>query len=202
MDEAMADLAPGFDNPPIDAARAFRAILESMARPGRINVLETGLDTPAPLLQTTAAVLLTLVDYDTPLWLSPDLRRPEVEAYLRFHCGAPIVEAPGDAAFAVIAADELSPLGRFNAGTPEYPDRSATLILQVDALDSGGGLTLTGPGIDGEHHFAAPPLDGAFWRAVQANNERYPLGLDFILAAPEAVAAIPRSTRVILAGAC
>src|SRR3982074_2984021 len=43
----------------------------------------------------------------------------------------------------------LPPLDRFAFGSNEYPDRSTTLILQVDSLTQGTVFELRGPGIDG-----------------------------------------------------
>ena len=39
------------------------------------------------------------------------------------------------------------PFDRFALGTSEYPDRSTTLVLQVDRFGGGEGLSLAGPGI-------------------------------------------------------
>ena len=41
-------LTGGFDVPPLQSARAFRALLEAMARPGTIHKVEGALP-PAPL---------------------------------------------------------------------------------------------------------------------------------------------------------
>ena len=54
---------------------------------------------PAPLDLATAAVLLTLVDNETPLWL--DAAATPARDWLAFHCGAAIIAAPEKAAFAV-----------------------------------------------------------------------------------------------------
>ena len=55
---------------------------------------------------------------------------------------------PQQAAFALVTDVAAMPLvTAFNAGTPEYPDRSATLFVQVDALANTGGVHLSGPGL-------------------------------------------------------
>src|SRR5262245_65367568 len=99
-----------------------------MARPGRLSAIPHAIDAPAPLDPATVAVCLALVDFETPLWLDPAARTAEVVQYVRFHCGAPIVETPADAAFAVIVGDASAPaLDAFACGTDEEPERTATV---------------------------------------------------------------------------
>ncbi len=108
---------------------------------------------------------------------------------LAFHTGAPVVAAEA-ADFAVGTWDALLPLDRFRIGTPEYPDRSATLIVEVEAL-AAEGATLRGPGIKDAAHLSLP--DAA---ALAGNAMLYPLGLDFFFTCGGRVAALPRSTTI------
>ena len=86
-------LALGFAEPVLDAQRVFRAVMEALARPGTVQALACALTPPAPLTPELAAVALTLVDHETPLWLDGGLRAaPGVAEYRRFHAGAPSVE--------------------------------------------------------------------------------------------------------------
>jgi alpha-D-ribose 1-methylphosphonate 5-triphosphate synthase subunit PhnH len=75
-------------------------------------------------------------------------------------------------------------------GTAEYPDRSATLIVECESLEA-AGARLTGPGIRGEARLDLPETEAFF-----ANARRFPLGLDFYFTAGDRVAALPRSTKV------
>ncbi|MDE3239589.1 MAG: phosphonate C-P lyase system protein PhnH, partial [Paracoccaceae bacterium] len=58
-------LQGGFTDPAHESARAFRAILNALARPGRIEAV-TGAQPPAPLSVAAGVVLLTLADPTTP----------------------------------------------------------------------------------------------------------------------------------------
>ncbi len=146
-------LSGGFADPPVEAARAFRACLEAMARPGRLQAV-AGAAPPAPLSPAAGAVLLTLVDAETPLHLAPSHDTDAVRAWIAFHTGAPLV-GRGEARFALGDWAALLPLGDYPLGTPEYPDRSATLIVEVAGFD-GPEARLTGPGIETAHRLALP----------------------------------------------
>jgi alpha-D-ribose 1-methylphosphonate 5-triphosphate synthase subunit PhnH len=196
-----APLAAGFADPVQDAQRGFRTIMNALARPGTLQALDTGnLKPPAPLSPVAAAIALTLFDYDTPVWLDTPFARSEaVTTFLRFHTGAPIVSEPVEAGFALIADPaHLSSLGKFNQGTLEYPDRSATLILTGQTLTNDGPIYLSGPGIETETAFSAEPVSPAFWDQVKANNSQFPRGVDLIFAGSAEISALPRSTTVTI----
>lgn len=180
-------LAGGFAEPAIQAAHAFRSVMEAMARPGTIQDIE-GAEPPAPLSNAAGAVLLTLCDLDTPVCLVGALDCDEVRAWLAFHTGAPIV-GPSHAMFAVGTWDALGPLSAYLVGSSEYPDRSATLIVERGEL--GRGATLTGPGIQDTQRLNVPDI-----KAFQNNHALFPLGLDFIFTSGDQIAALPRSTEV------
>ena len=83
----------------------------------------------------------------------------------------------------------------FNLGTADYPDRSTTLILQVEKLQPDAGLTLTGPGIRERSRLFADPLPPDIVARLAANRALFPRGIDLLLATDAAVAALPRSIR-------
>jgi alpha-D-ribose 1-methylphosphonate 5-triphosphate synthase subunit PhnH len=193
-----ASIRAAFANPVREAQATFRATMDAMAHPGRIVACPSGVHPPAPLRPTAAAVILTLADYETSIWLDAPLRESaEVAAFLRFHTGARLVDDPAAAAFALIADPRgLPPLSAFGQGEPAYPDRSTTLILQMQAL-GGERWRLAGPGIDGETLFGAAPLPGDFAAQLTDNRARFPLGVDLIFTAADQIAALPRSTRIM-----
>lgn len=194
----MTDLAPGFADPVFDSQRAFRAAMNAMARPGTILRMDAAIDPPPATGTAFAAVALALLDHETPVWLDPELAAmPGVAAWLRFHTGAPVVGEPADAAFALIArGDQVPPFERFATGTDAYPDRGATLLVQIEAFE-GPPITLAGPGIDGTREIAARPLPDDFAARLGANRALFPRGVDLILCAGDRLAALPRSVRVI-----
>jgi alpha-D-ribose 1-methylphosphonate 5-triphosphate synthase subunit PhnH len=187
----------GFADPVLDSQRAFRAVLDALSHPGRVVTVPGPDAPPPPLGPASAGVCLTLLDFETPVWLDALAATAQAREYLRFHCGVPLVETPADARFALIADPvEMPPLAAFDAGTDERPDRSATVVVQVGALVSWTGRRLSGPGIDGEARLAVDGLPLGFWDAVRANTARFPRGVDLLLCAGHRLAALPRTTRV------
>ena len=183
---------PGFADPVGDAQATFRAVLDAMARPGTLMPAGQGLTPPAPLDPAAAAVLLTLVDYDTALWLDP--ATDAARGWIAFHCGAEFTDAPARAAFALALA--LPDLARLSPGTHEQPETAATLILQVASLHEGTRYRLRGPGLRGTSTLSVRGLPDDFVALWQRNRAGFPLGVDLVLCAGTTLAALPRSVTV------
>lgn len=181
-------LSGGFRDPAIGSANAFRSIMEGMARPGTLQDI-TGVEPPAPLSPAAGAVLLTLCDTETPVYLAGAVDCDAVRGWLAFHTGAPLV-VPSDCMFAVGTWEALVPLSAYPTGTSEYPDRSATLIVECPQLEA-SCATLTGPGIRDRAALCLPEV-----KAFQSNKALFPMGLDFILTCGDRLAALPRTTEV------
>ncbi len=190
-------MTAGFSDPVHQSQAAFRGLLSALSEPGTIRTLSEAVAPPQGLCTAAATALLTLADYETPIWLPERLRDGEAGAWLRFHCGATLVSEPAEAVFAVLAAEAGEPaLASFAAGTDLFPDRSATVIVQCSALEGGEPVRLSGPGIATERGIAPAGLRPGFWREFATNAELYPLGIDIVLACGDAVIGLPRSTQV------
>jgi alpha-D-ribose 1-methylphosphonate 5-triphosphate synthase subunit PhnH len=197
-----AELPSGFADKVLSAQTIFRSVMDAMARPGSVHCIASASGTPPGVMRGTAAIALTLFDHDTPLWLDPRMSEaPEVEKWLKFHTSAPVVSDPSISSFALIGnAAELPALDRFSFGTNEYPDRSTTLILQVESLREGLAFELSGPGIEGTTVLQAriEPLD--LFARLAINATLFPRGIDVVLVADDAIVAIPRTTRLVAEG--
>ncbi|MEO3473748.1 phosphonate C-P lyase system protein PhnH [Roseomonas sp. CAU 1739] len=187
----MSSLTPGFADPVLDGQATFRAVLEAMSRPGRVQRAGGALRPPAPLNRAAAAVLLTLADADTPFAHDAG---PDAEAWLRFHCGMPLVPA-ASAAF-VLATGAAPAFSALAQGSEEEPQGGATLVLQVAALAEGEGWRLTGPGIEHEHRLRVDGAPAGFLAAWAANRVGFPCGVDVVLCAGDRLAALPRSVMI------
>jgi len=220
----LARIAGGFGDPVHHAQATFRALLDAFARPGLVRALPDevarSLGRPARFSPALAAGVLTLLDAETRLWLSPALSEGDAPTWCRFHSGARAAGAIGTAAFVAMRAEEVEAetLAALNPGTDEAPHRAATLIVEVNALagaalvvdrmalagfeaarDPGTQcLALTGPGIEHTHRLFVAGLPRDFWRARIAAQADYPCGVDLLLTCGTRFAAIPRSTRIAL----
>jgi alpha-D-ribose 1-methylphosphonate 5-triphosphate synthase subunit PhnH len=184
-------MQPGFTAPVEDAQSCFRAVLDALSRPGRVQVLDTQLTPPASLDRATAAVLLTLTDAETSLHHDAG---DGADAWLRFHCGCPM--GPMAQASFVLAVGRPPKLAELQQGSEEEPERGATLILQVASLETGTGWRLTGPGIEHEHRLAIQGMPDGFLAEWAAQRANFPRGVDIILCAGDRIAALPRGTRI------
>jgi len=190
--------AASFPEPVLASAVFFRAVMDAFARPGEIRAVSSALTPPAPLSATAAALVTVMLDYETPVWLDAALsQQPAVGDWIRLHTGARVTSQPRQAAFALFADPTGAPaFDTFSLGTADYPDRSTTLVLQVQGFGKGETLSLSGPGIADVRPFSSEPLPPDFRSRLIANRALFPRGVDVILVAPGAVAALPRSTHV------
>jgi alpha-D-ribose 1-methylphosphonate 5-triphosphate synthase subunit PhnH len=182
---------PGFADPVGSAQACFRGLLDAMARPGTLH--EVGdLAAPAPLDAATASVLLTLVDAETKLWL--DGPCAAAREWILFHCGAPLVADPGEAAFA--AALAMPKLAELGAGSDAAPEDGASLILQVAALGSGLPYRISGPGLKEPALLEVEGLPDDFPAQWAANHGLFPRGIDLVLTAGRLLCCLPRSVQI------
>jgi alpha-D-ribose 1-methylphosphonate 5-triphosphate synthase subunit PhnH len=185
-----------FENPIHDAQQTFRALLSATSRPGTMVQPPLPRATPSPFTSALCSIALTLFDDTTTVWLDDTLATEDVLRYLRFHTGATIVAEQSDAAFGVIIdARNLSDFGAFSVGDATYPDRSATLIVQLPSLTGGAEVTLSGPGIERTTTVSPTGLPDGFWHWWKKNANRYPCGIDMIFTDGTAVMGLPRTTK-------
>lgn len=174
--------------------QAFRAVLDGFARPGTLVPAQQ----PGAVLMFLSAVLDESVSLADPSGLlGTDARRlllaptaPEAQARFVLLDGRKPVEAGFQPAL----------------GTLESPELSATLVLTVDALsdastsaDAAVALQLQGPGVPGTRVLAVSGLHPDWLARRAAWVSAYPMGVDIVLAAPDAMVALPRTTRIVVA---
>ncbi len=198
----VAELPAGFADKVLSAQSTFRSVMDAMARPGSVQRIVASAGAASPMMRGTAAIALTLFDHDTPIWLDPRMSETsDVAKWLKFHASAPVVQDSSICSFALIGdASALPALDRFSFGSNEYPDRSTTLIIQVDSLTEGTALELRGPGIDGSAIVQAAVQPPDLFERLAINAALFPRGIDVVLVADDVIVAIPRTTRLVAKG--
>lgn len=192
----LAGIGPGFADPTLDSQAVFRRGLAALAQPGSMVECADAPEPPHGVHAAANALLLALLDQDCGLWLSPSLSGA-VAGYLRFHTGCALVGDPRHAGFALVAAPaDLPPLGSFDSGSDEFPERSATVILQLGALAAAGPWRLRGPGVRGEARLLAGGLGADFLAQWKHNAMLFPRGVDLILASGSQLCGLPRTTCI------
>ena len=198
----VAELPAGFADKVLSAQTTFRSVMDAMARPGSVQRIAVTAGAPAAMMRGAAAIALTLFDHDTPIWLDPAMSETtDVCKWLKFHTSAPVIADSSIASFALIGDPaNLPPLDRFAFGSNEYPDRSTTLILQVESLTEGAAFEFRGPGIDGTATLQARIQPHDLFGRLAGNSRLFPRGIDVVLVHDDAIVAIPRTTRLVAKG--
>ena len=199
---SVSELPAGFADKVLSAQSVFRSVMDAMARPGSIQRFASAAGTPAAMMRGTAAIALTLFDHDTPVWLDGRMSATaDVAKWLKFHTSAPVVADSSIASFALVGDPENLPaLDRFAYGSNEYPDRSTTLILQVESLTDGPVVEVQGPGVDGSAALRASIQPRDLFERLAINVALFPRGIDVVLVHDDAIVAIPRTTRLVRGG--
>jgi alpha-D-ribose 1-methylphosphonate 5-triphosphate synthase subunit PhnH len=199
---SVAELPAGFADKVLSAQSTFRSVMDAMARPGSIQRIASVAGAPAAMVRGTAAIALTLFDHDTLIWLDAQMSAtPDVAKWLKFHTSAPVTADSSIASFALIGDPENLPsLDRFAFGSNEYPDRSTTLILQVESLTDSPIVELQGPGIDGMAALRASIRPRDLFERLAINAALFPRGIDVVLVHDDTIVAIPRTTRLVKGG--
>ena len=198
----VAELPAGFADKVLSAQSTFRSVMDATARPGSIQRIASAAGAPPAMMRGSAAIALTLFDHDTPIWLDPKMSAtPDVGKWLKFHTSAPVVPDSTTASFALVGDPQNLPaLDRFAFGSTEYPDRSTTLILQVESLTDGPAVELRGPGIDGAATLRALTEPRDLFERLAINATLFPRGIDVVLVHEDCIVAIPRTTRLVRRG--
>lgn len=199
---SVAELPAGFADKVLSAQSTFRSVMDAMARPCSVQRIVSAAGTPSAMMRGTAAIALTLFDHDTPVWLDAAMSATsDVAKWLKFHTSAPVVADSSIAGFALVGDPEnLATLDRFAFGSNEYPDRSTTLILQVESLTNGPAVELRGPGIDGSATLRASIQPQDLFERLAVNATLFPRGIDVVLVHDDSIVAIPRTTRLVRGG--
>jgi len=194
----MIHLAPTWS--PARQQQVFRRVLHAMSFPASPTSLADLLE---PETDAMLAVLSSVADQGTTIHDADGLISAATLGLLEVR-SAEFEQA----AFVLVSGAASAPTHTTpSLGDTYRPDCGATLLVAVSDLTSDTSplvadprrsptthLTATGPGIDGRASLNAVGLDHGWLTARQAWLANPPAGVDLILCAPDAIAALPRST--------
>ena len=175
----------------------YRQLLNAMSHPGRLYHLPVkGFWSKGWL-----AIADTLLDHEVSFAVAgKGASRMLFDRIVGSTTARPATIAEADYIF-VPGADSKRAVLHCKRGTPEHPDRSATLIYLLEhqtqlPLD---GVMLTGPGIPEPTSPLMGGLDRTELACIRSSNQEHPLGVDcMFLDEADHVMCIPRSTKIAI----
>lgn len=200
--EDLQQVRPGFHDPALGSQVVFRTALRALSYPGRVQSMPAVTDLPFNGKAAAATLLLALVDSECTVWISPTLADTDAAAWLRFHTGCMWAKNINSARFLWIAEnDEWPELASLALGSDEYPDQSATVVVEVaslgdDTFIDAHKLSLEGPGIALRQDVSISGLPIDFVTQWTVNHQAFPRGVDLFLATSHEILGLPRSTRI------
>ena len=203
------------------SATTFRCLLDSMARPGKINQLEYPhfLEEPPSLYVQTRATdtsvnlyalsaMLTLLDREVTFavaadghWLS---HTSPIVQWLLLRSGSTLTP-PESTLFAFFCQGRSNGLiTQLSRGTQLEPESSATTFYCVGQLTDRPEenldwltLELTGPGIERMHRVSVTGLDRSEIQLINLTHQGYPLGIDvYLIDSLGRCIGLPRTTSI------
>lgn len=185
-----------------DTQKAYRKVVNSMSRPGTINTLKDEceiLNLGVNINKGALLLMMMLLDREVTYSIeceNKDICIKEITQLTYSKC----VNSE-DADFLFILKDVMQnevydALEKTKIGTLIDPQKSATVIYEVDDFDNGHSFELKGPGIDGKIEVSLN-LSKELLKIRDLKNWEYPLGIDFIfIDSKYRIICIPRTTVI------
>ena len=188
-------------NPVFDAQLHFRLIMDSLARPGKINKLD-GIDIhpPTGINNASAFIAMALLNQDVSFFLSnQDL---QISDYITINTASKTT-TPDKADFMFInGATSERILESAQIGTLLYPETGAFVIIDVDEVSNtyiqkAKKLVLSGPGNEAEKEIYINNITDGILVTLSNLNSEFPLGVEvFITDRSGSIIGIPRSNKI------
>lgn len=193
-------------NAVFDSQAVFRKLMDAMARPGRIYILDkiSFEYTPTGLNPFVLSVFKTICDNNVLIggagcnedWLE----------YLRINTMT-LLAAVEEADYLLFnGAMFIEGFGNIKTGNLEFPEHGGTAVLLVENLSDKNGtranpgsltLRMKGPGIKNATIIKVTGLNIKYIETSNNLKKFYPMGIDLILIDNSGkIAAIPRSTKL------
>jgi alpha-D-ribose 1-methylphosphonate 5-triphosphate synthase subunit PhnH len=185
-----------------DAQTHFRLIMDSMARPGKLNVLNgVAIEPPASLNRASALIGLALLNADVSYYAAENA--PGIADYFITNTASRPAEAHEADFLFLPGQSDSDTLEAAKIGTLSYPETNAFVVIDVEAISTEPDTTalaliLSGPGVKGEKTVFVRGLNPELLLTICEKNAEYPMGLDAILTDQnDQILCIPRSVKIM-----
>ena len=185
-----------------DVQKAYRKVLDCMARPGRIrNISEeaSGGWLSDKCYPSTFLLALMLLDGEVGFNIVSNYKDEVSKLINRITYSRIISVDKSDYIFILSdtkASDCESAFASAAIGDPVDPQKSATLIIETEGLFEAGSLMLRGPGIKDMTNAGIYGYTGWIKKRSE-KNARFPLGIDIILTDMSgSIMCLPRTTAL------
>ena len=188
-------------DPIFDAQKHYRKLLDSMARPGKINQLDdVSIKPPGGWSKAAMFIGFALLNREVSFWVNPDDQ--ELSQYVQHQTSARVCEVEHAADFVFLQGEvSCAHFPEWKLGTLAYPEESATLIIQLRGLSltpmrDAIALHLKGPGVLGTKVVYVTGVWPTYLELLQKVNAEYPLGVDvFFVDQDDQFIGLPRSNK-------
>lgn len=174
----------------------FRELMTAMSRPGQI--CGAGVLGGDPLMD----VLNVLLDHEVSFCVAGGDEQG-LEQRIKAGTGSRQEDITGADFIIAAGGDTGIELDKAKTGTPEYPDRGATVIyyIGVNVGKEGVKYEIRGPGVAPGSGPVDPLIPGDDIKKLAEINSGYPLGLDVIVVMEKGgLMCMPRSLKIVMKG--
>ncbi len=175
----------------------YRQLVNITSRPGHIELIEEEVKNYSDFSNATLLTTMTLFDNEIS-FITPD---EAMDKEIKVLTGAKSIDSLKEIDFIVLQAADLKEeyFTETAHGVLISPEKSVTLIIEVDSVTSGESYIFSGPGIKDETKVNIA-LEHEWISLRNEACKEFPLGLDIILTDKENRAMmIPRTTKVEVA---
>lgn len=185
-----------------DTQKAYRKVISSMSRPGTMNILKDEceiLDLGVNINKGVLLLMLMLLDREVTYSIECENKNAYVKEITQLTYSKCVKIENADFLFVLKDAVEnvgYAALEKTKIGTLIDPQKSTTVIYEIDNFDNNNIFNLKGPGINGEVEVSIN-LSNELLRIREMKTIEYPLGIDFIfIDSKYRIICIPRTTVI------
>jgi alpha-D-ribose 1-methylphosphonate 5-triphosphate synthase subunit PhnH len=186
-----------------DAQSQFRIIMDAMARPGKINLMDkTSIEPPTGFNKASGIIGFSLLNADVSFYVLKRENKESISEYISLNTQAAIASIDTADFIFLQGKGDSSALYHVKKGSLSYPENSASIIIDATKIsyetESEGStkIVLKGPGIESSSEVFITGIDPLIFETTKDINAEFPLGIDLIFTDTNGfILCIPRSNQ-------